>query len=94
MGPPFHFKTKGVNKEMKNRDAKNIARAVIKAMAMTGTGLYMRNLMPYTNPVGTACCITTTAVVALAMSDVIDKQITKAEMIIEGLANGDQMVVF
>ena len=79
---------------MNNRDVKNIARAVVKAMAMTGTGLYMRNLMPYTNPVGTVCCVTTTIIVGLAMGDVIDKQITKAEMIIEGLANGDQMVVF
>ena len=77
-----------------NKEAKNIIKAVVKAMAMTGTGLYMRNLMPYTTPLGTACCVTTTIVVGLAMGDVIDKQMTKAELIIEGLANGDQMVVF
>lgn len=79
---------------MKNRDVKNIARAVVKAMAMTGTGLYMRNLMPYTNTLGTACCITTTIFVGMAMNDIVDKQMTKAEKILDGLANGDPMVVF
>lgn len=79
---------------MNNREAKNVVKAIVKAMAITGTGLYMRNLMPYTNPLGTACCITTTFFVAMAMNDVIDKQMTKAEMILNGLANGDPMVVF
>ena len=79
---------------MRNRDIKDFAKVGVKFMALTGTTLYMRNLMPYTGPFGTPCCVTTTIFVNMAMSDLIDKQMTKAEKILEGLANGDQMVVF
>lgn len=79
---------------MSNKDAKAIVKAGVKFMALTGTAYYMRNLMPYTGVFGTACCVTTTFFVGMAMNDVVDKQMTKAEKILEGIANGDPMVVF
>lgn len=79
---------------MNNRDVTNIVKAGVKFMALTGTAYYMRNLMPYTGIFGTACCVTTTFFVGMAMNDVVDKQMLKAERILNSMANGDPMVVF
>ena len=79
---------------MDKKDMKNIVKAGVKFMALTGTAKFMRNIMPYEGVFGTAACLTATFFVGLAMNDVVDAQMLKCEKILEGLSNGDQMVIW
>lgn len=79
---------------MNKRDAKALVKVGIKALGGIGAVKIVHNLTPYEGVFGTICCGTTAFFAALAMQDVIDKQMLKCEQILENLANGGDMVVF
>lgn len=79
---------------MNAKDVKTIAKTGVNLIATLGVFKILRNITPYEGPFGTIACATATFFIGLAMQDVIDDQMMKCERILQGLANGDQMVVF
>lgn len=79
---------------MNSKDVKNIVKTGVNLVATVGVFKILRNITPYEGPFGTIACGTASFFIGLAMQDVVENQMMKCERILQGLANGDQMVVF
>lgn len=80
---------------MDKKQIRNILKTSVTILGMYGVVRIMQYITPpYLGPVGKAGCYTATILLTAACSDIFDQQVLKYERVIDGIANGDKVVVF